>query len=57
MVVLLVSVAALILVSAGIALHVWRHHARRNDKTATKDHSAAIIPDELDVEVETEEAP
>jgi cbb3-type cytochrome oxidase subunit 3 len=34
MIVLLVSVVALLIASAGVAYHVWREHTRRRDARA-----------------------
>jgi hypothetical protein len=55
MVLFLVSLAALILASAGIAWHIWRHHVRtRNLHSGGR---AASTPTTEETPFEPEEAP
>jgi hypothetical protein len=52
LIVLLVSVCALIIASAGVAWHIWRQHARPRRIEQAR-HADRLIHDEI----ETEEAP
>jgi hypothetical protein len=52
LIVLLVSVFALILASAGVALHIWRQHAKSRRNASVSDPSYAIIHEESDIETE-----
>jgi hypothetical protein len=52
--VLLVSLCALIIASAGVAWHVWRQHARSRGSALNGDHTDMLIREES--EIETEEA-
>jgi hypothetical protein len=55
MIVLLVSVGALLIASAGVAYHIWRAHTERKRKLAG---SAEMVPGKTEAaDVETEEAP
>ena len=55
MIVLLVSVGALLIASAGVAYHIWRAHTERKRKLAV---SAEMVPGKTEAaDVETEEAP
>jgi hypothetical protein len=49
MIVLAVSVGALLVVSAGLALHIWRQHRKPAPPAGTSAHE--------ETEIETEEAP
>jgi uncharacterized iron-regulated membrane protein len=53
LIVLLVSVCALIIVSAGVAWHIWRQHARLRRTAQNTHHAGTLVRDEI----ETEEAP
>jgi hypothetical protein len=48
MIALLVSVVALLIVSAGVSHHVWREHTRRRDTRAaagkTEDNETEEVP-------------
>jgi uncharacterized iron-regulated membrane protein len=50
-----VSVCALIVVSAGMALHIWRQHSKTGRAAKSGGHPEPVVPDEN--EIETEEAP
>jgi uncharacterized iron-regulated membrane protein len=55
LIVLLVSLCALILASAGLAWHIWRQHAKSRRTPPGVDRSGAAGHEDSDVE--TEEAP
>jgi hypothetical protein len=55
MLALVVSVCLLIVVSAGMALHIWRQHSKTGRAAKGSDHPEVVIPEET--EIETEEAP
>jgi flagellar basal body-associated protein FliL len=55
LIVLLVSICALILASAGVAWHIWRQHAKSRRNASGGDPSDAVIHEESDIE--TEEVP
>jgi hypothetical protein len=49
MIALIVSVAALLIVSGGLALHIWRQHQKPAGRAGTSVHEES--------EIESEEAP
>jgi hypothetical protein len=56
LIVLLVSICALIVASAGVAWHIWRQHAKsRRNATGRGDHFDRVVFEESDIE--REEAP
>jgi hypothetical protein len=54
LIVMIASVGALVLVSGGMAWHIWRQHAKVR-RTEAGEHSGARAHEET--EIETEEAP
>jgi hypothetical protein len=55
LIVLIFSVCALLVASAGLAWHIWRQHRRPRGRTLSDVHSVTIVHEEGDIE--SEEAP
>jgi hypothetical protein len=55
MLVFLVSLAAMIFASAGIAWHIWRHHAKPETSPSGRGKTTTQVPEET--AFEPEEAP